>query len=155
MVRSLRLDHHVGDAIETGVQILVESDSRNSGMLFAHVKAACDGFELSHVVLAGADGFNRGKGHYYFTAMANLVTKRCLFATSDKDSLVWEALSGESPRHNGRPKAIRYAVMDIGAAYIEKVSDNLEYAQLVYDEFQSHRLCGVGLQTSPKDREAG
>ena len=116
-------------------EILGESDSRMWRMLFAHVKAAYERLSFENVVWVGADEMNRRKGHNYLTVFADLVAKRVLFATPGKDASVWEAFAGELQRHNGHPKAIRYAAIDMSAAYIKGVSDNLGNAQVVYDKF--------------------
>jgi len=116
-------------------EILGESDSRMWRMLFAHVKAAYERLSFENVVWVGADEMNRRKGHNYLTVFADLVAKRVLFATPGKDASVWEAFAGELLRHNGHPKAIRYAAIDMSAAYIKGVSDNLGNAQVVYDKF--------------------
>ena len=116
-------------------EILGESDSRMWRMLFAHVKAAYERLSFENVVWVGADEMNRRKGHNYLTVFADLVAKRVLFATPGKDASVWEAFAGELLRHNGHPKAIRYAAIDMSVAYIKGVSDNLGNARVVYDKF--------------------
>ncbi len=115
-------------------EILGESDSRMWRMLFAHVKAAYERLSFENVVWVGADEMNRRKGHNYLTVFADLVAKRVLFAAPGKDASVLEAFAGELQRHNGHPKAIRYAAIDMSVAYIKGVSDNLGNAQVMYDK---------------------
>ena len=115
-------------------QILVgESDTRIWRMLFAHVKAAHARLSFDNVVRVGADEMNRRKGHNYLPVFTDLVAKRVFFPTPGKDASVWEKFAGELLQHNGHPKAIRYAAIDMSAAYIKGVSDNLGNAQVVYD----------------------
>jgi len=116
-------------------QILGESDTRMWRMLFAHVKAAHARLSFDNVVWVGADEMNRRKGHNYLTVFADLLAKRVLFATPGKDASVWEAFAAELLLHNGHPKAIQYVAIDMSAAYIKGVSDNLGNAQVVYDKF--------------------
>jgi transposase len=97
-------------------------------MLFAHVKAAYERLSFENVVWVGADEMNRRKEQNYLTVFADLVAKRVLLATPGKDASVWEAFAGELLRHNGHPKAIRYAAIDMSVAYIKGVSDNLANA---------------------------
>ena len=111
-------------------QILGESDTRMWRMLFAHVKAAHARLSFDNVIWVRADEMNRRKGHNYLTVFADLLAKRVLFATPGKGASVWGAFAGELLRHNGHPKAI-----DMSAAYIKGVSDNLGNAQVVYDKF--------------------
>ena len=121
--------------VKRASQILGESDTRMWRMLFVHVKAAHAGLSFDNVVWVGADEMNRRKGHNYLTVFADLLAKRVLFATPGKDASVWEAFAAELLRHNGHPKAIQYVAIDMSAAYIKGVSDNLGNAQVVYDKF--------------------
>jgi transposase len=116
-------------------EILGETDSRMCRILFAHVNTAYERLRFENVVWVGANEMNRLKGHNYLTVFADLVAKRVLFASPGKDASVCEAFAGELQRHNGHPKAIRYAALDMSVAYIKGVSDNLANAQVVYDKF--------------------
>ncbi len=97
-------------------EILGESDSRMCRMLFAHVNAAHERLRFENVVWVGANEMNRLNGHKYLTVFADLVAKRVLFATPGKDASVWEAFAGELLRHNGHPKAIQHADIEMSAA---------------------------------------
>ncbi len=116
-------------------QILGESDSRMWRMLFANVKVAHARLSFDNVVWVGAHEMNRRKGHNYLTVFADPLAKRVLFATPSKDASVWEAFAVELLRHNGHPKAIRRVAIDMSAAYIRGVADNLGNAQVVYEKF--------------------
>ncbi len=105
-------------------------------MLFAHVKAAHASLSFDNVVWEGADEVNRRKkGHKYLTVFADLVAKRVFFATPGKDVSVWEAFTGDLLQHNGYPKVIRYAAIDMSAAYTKGVNENLGNDRAVYDKF--------------------
>jgi transposase len=111
--------------------IFGESDSWIWRMLFAHVKAAYERLSFENVVWVGADEMNLRKGHNHLTEFADLLAKRVLFAPPGKDASVWKAFAGELQRHNGHPKANEYAAIELSAAYIKGVSDNLRNAQVV------------------------
>ena len=68
-------------------QILGESNTRMSRMLFAHVKAPYERLSFENVVWLGADEMNRRKGHNYLTVFADLLAKRVIFATPGKPPL--------------------------------------------------------------------
>ncbi len=116
-------------------EILGESDQRMWRMLFAHVDAAYARLSLEEVVWVGADEMNRRKGHNYLTVFADLVQKRVVFATPGKDASTWEAFAAELLRHNGHPKSITQAAIDMSAAYAKGVRENFGNAQIVYDKF--------------------
>lgn len=116
-------------------EILGETDKRLWRMLFLHVEAAHRKLEWDGVVWVGADEMNRRKGHNYLTVFADLQAKRVLFATEGKDASTWEAFADELLKHNGHPKAILQAAIDMSPAYIKGVRENLGNAEIVFDKF--------------------
>jgi transposase len=110
-------------------------DMRLWRMLFAHVDAAYAELDMSEVAFVGADEMNRRKGHNYLTVFCDLVKKRVLFACEGKDAGVWEAFADALIEHNGDPRAIEQAAMDMSAAYIKGVKENFRNAQIVFDKF--------------------
>jgi transposase len=116
-------------------EILGETDQRLWRMLMAHVEAAYQDLSMEEVVWIGADEMNRRKGHNYLTVFADLVARRVLFATEGKDAATWQAFAEELLKHNGHPKAIQQAAIDMSPAYIRGVQDNLGNAAIVFDKY--------------------
>lgn len=116
-------------------EILGETDQRLWRMLFGHVDAAWKELSWENVVWVGADEMNRRKGHNYLTVFVDLVEKRVLLAVEGKDAEVWERFAEQLFKHNGHPKAITQAAIDMSPAYIKGVRDNLGNAAVVFDKF--------------------
>src|ERR1051325_144209 len=116
-------------------EILGETDQRLWRMLFMHVEAAYRKLEMDGVVWVGADEMNRRKGHNYLTVFADLKARRVIFAVEGKDAKTWEAFVEELLKHNGHPKAITQAAIDMSPAYIKGVEDNLGNAEIVFDKY--------------------
>jgi transposase len=116
-------------------EILGESDHRLWRMLFAHVRLAYAQLTMEDVVWVGADEMNRRKGHNYLTVFADLVAKRVLFAIEGKDAAVWKAFADELLKHNGHPKSVTQAAIDMSPAYKKGVKENFGNAQVVFDKF--------------------
>lgn len=116
-------------------EILGETDKRLWRMLFRHVEAAYRASSMEDVVWIGADEMNRRKGHNYLTVFADLKARRVLFATEGKDASTWEAFVDELLKHNGHPKAITQAAIDMSPAYIKGAKENLGNAEIVFDKF--------------------
>jgi transposase len=89
--------------------------------------------EFQEVVWIGPDEINRRKGYNYLTVFANLLAKRVIFATANKDATVWDAFALELLRHTGQPNAMQYVATEISVEYIKGASDNLGNAQTMYD----------------------
>jgi transposase len=107
-------------------------------MLRAHVEAARSQVDWSEVVWVGADEMNRRKGHNYVTVFADPLNKRVLFGTEGKDASVWESFAQELQAHNGHPKAITQAAIDMSPAYIKGGRKNFGNAELVFDKFHEY-----------------
>lgn len=138
-------------------EILGETDQRLWRMLFAHVDAAWAQMSWETVVWVGADEMNRKKGHNYLTVFADLEAKRVLLAVEGKDAGVWERFADELLKHNGHPKAITQVAIDMSAAYIRGVKDNLGNAQIVFDKFHlvSHAVEAVDKVRRKEARSEG
>ncbi len=85
-------------------------------MLFTHMKAVYEPLSFENLVWVGANEMNRRQGQNYLTVFADLLAKQVIFAAPGKDASVWEAFDKELLWHNGHPKAIRYAAIDMSAA---------------------------------------
>lgn len=116
-------------------EILGETDQRLWRMVIAQVKAAHQALSLEKVVWVGADEMNRRKGHNYITVFADLLQKRVIFATPGKDAGVWQTFVEELVKHNGHPKSITQAAIDMSPAYVKGVTENLGNARIVFDKF--------------------
>jgi len=142
-------------------EILGETDTRLWRMVMAHVQAAHAQLSMEEVVWIGADEMNRRKGHNYLTVFADLIARRVLFATPGKDSSTWQAFVDALLKHNGHPKSITQAAIDMSPAYIKGVTENLGNAQIVFDKFHVIKQVVEGVtqvrrleaQTDPIARE--
>lgn len=121
--------------VKKAAEIIGETDSRMWRVLLAHVEAAYGALEMSEVVAIGVDEMNRRKGHHYLTVFADLVKKRVLLATEGKDAATFQAFVQALGEHNGHPKAITAAAIDMSPAYRKGVRENLGNAEVVFDKF--------------------
>lgn len=116
-------------------EILGTTDQTLWRMLFAHVDKAYAALDLSETTWIGVDELSCRKGHEYLSVFADLVAKRVIFATPGKDHEVFAAFVEALLAHNGHPKAITQAAIDMSAAYRKGVAENLANAEIVYDKF--------------------
>lgn len=116
-------------------EILGETDQRLWRMLFAHIQAAHAQLSMEEVVWGGADEMNCKKGHHYLTVFVDLLAKRVLFATAGKDATTWEAFATALLAHNGHPKAVTQAAIDMSPAYRKGVAEHFGNATVSFDKF--------------------
>jgi len=94
-----------------------------------HVDAAYSQLDMSDVIWIGADELSARKGHDYLTVFADLQAKRVIFATEGKDASTFQRFADELHAHNGHPKAITQAAIDMSPAYQKGTRDNLGNAK--------------------------
>lgn len=125
--------------------ILGEHDTTLWRMLLAHVRKAYAALDLSELVHVGVDEMNCRKGHHYLTVFADLIARRVVFATAGKDHTTFRRFSEEILRHNGHPKAVTLAAIDLSAACQKGVREELANAQVVFDPFHVSALVSAAV----------
>ena len=113
-----------------------ETGPRLWRMLFAHVDKAYAALDMSAGCWIGVDEMNCRKGHDSLTVFADLVKKRVLFATEGQDAQTFRAFGEALSAHDGHPKAIPQAALDMSAADQKGVREELPNAARVFDKFQ-------------------
>lgn len=121
--------------VKKASEIMGETDQRMWRVLFAHVDKAYAALDLSETVWIGADEMNCRKGHHYLTVFADLLKRRVIFATEGKDHTTFKAFVEALLKHNGHPKAITQAAIDMSPAYQKGVAQQLPNATIVFDKF--------------------
>jgi transposase len=125
--------------------ILGENDTRLWRMLFKHVDQAYAALDLSGLVHLGVDEMNTRKGHHYLSVFADLIQRRVVFATPGKDHTVFRRFVEALLQHNGHPKAITAAAIDMSVAYQKGVREELANAQVVFDPFHVSALVSAAM----------
>jgi len=114
-------------------------------MLLAHVARARRRLDRSDLVSLGVDEMSSRQGHHYLTVLANLVARRVVFATEGQDHATFERFCEDLLAHNGHPKAITQAAIDLSAADQKGLRENFGNAQVVFDPFHVGAWVGVAV----------
>jgi len=130
-----------------------ETDTRLWRMLHAYVRREYPRLDFSNVTCVGCDEMSVRRGHRYVTVFCDMIGKRVLFACEGKDAATWDAFASELGQHNGHPKAITQASVDMSAAYVKGVRENCANATVVFDKFHVVALANKALGAVRK-REA-
>jgi len=110
-----------------------------------YVKAARDKEDMSGVRHIGIDETSLRKGHEYVTAVHDLEQKRLLFVTEGRDHQTVDAFAKDLAEHGGSAQAIRHVSMDMSAAYLLGVQQQLPQAAICYDRFHVAALAGKAM----------
>ena len=126
-------------------KLLGEHDTRLWRMLLAHVALARRRLDRSDLVSLGVDEMSSRQGHHYLTVFADLGARRVVFATDGKDHATFALFYEDLLAHNGHPRALTQAAIDLSAADQKGLRENLGNAQGVFDPFHVCAWVGVAV----------
>jgi transposase len=110
-----------------------------------YVKVARAQDDMSGVQHIGIDETSLRKGHEYVTAVHDLQQKRLLFVTEGRDHQTVHAFAKDLVEHGGSAQAISHVSMDMSAAYLKGVQQQLPRAAICYDRFHVAALAGKAM----------
>jgi transposase len=116
-------------------EVVGEQDTRIWRIIRHHVNLAYTTKKFDTVTKIGCDETSSRKGHNYVTVFADMESGDVLFVTKGKDSSTIEAFAEELPKHEAKPEQILEVTMDMSAAFIRGVHDNLSQASVTFDKF--------------------
>jgi len=101
--------------------------------------------DMSGVRHIGIDETSLRKGHEYVTAVHDLQQKRLLFVTEGRDHQTVNAFAKDLAEHGGNAQRISHVSMDMSAAYLLGVQQQLPQAAICYDRFHVAALAGKAM----------
>lgn len=110
-----------------------------------YVKLARERDDMSGVRHIGIDETSLRRGHEYVTAVHDLQQKRLLFVTEGRDHQTVDAFAKDLAEHGGSAQAISHVSMDMSAAYLKGVQQQLPQAAICYDRFHVAALAGKAM----------
>lgn len=132
-------------AVARAAQTLGETAPRLWRLLHKHVDAAYAEADFSNVSCVGGDEMAARKGHKYISVFADLIKKRVLFATEDRDAGVFPQFIEALEAHNGHRHALTEVSLDLSPAYLKGVRENCRNATVVHDKY--HVIANLILAT--------
>ena len=109
------------------------------------IEKAISNDDLSEVKQTGIDETSRRKGHEYITQFVDLEKHRTIFVTEGKDASTVEKFVEELEIKNGKKENIELVSMDMSAAFIAGVMEQLPDSQIVFDKFHLVKMLNEAL----------
>ncbi len=125
-------------------RLIDEHDTRVWRVLQHYVEQARAEADFSKVTAVGVDETSRRRGHNYISVFMDLDKEhsRVLFATEGKDARTVKAFKQDLEAHGGKAEQIEEACLDMSAAFISGLAEQLPNAQLTFDNFHLMQLLG-------------
>jgi transposase len=100
---------------------------------------------MSGVRHIGIDETSLRKGHECVTAVHDLEQKRLLFVTEGRDHQTVDAFAKDLAEQGGNAQAITHVSMDMSAAYLKGVQQQLPQAAICCDRFHVAAQAGKAM----------
>jgi transposase len=91
--------------------------------------------DFSNVKALAIDETSRARGHDYITLAADAVERTVLFVAEGHDAKTIQALAADLQVHGCPPEQIQSVSIDMSAAFIRGVTDQLPNARITFDKF--------------------
>jgi transposase len=80
------------------------------------------------------------RGHDYVSLFVDIDQRRVLFVTEGRGADTVEAFADDLEAHNGDASRVKQVCIDMSAAFIKGVTDNLTEAEITFDKFHAVKL---------------
>ena len=121
------------------------TDQRLWRILRHYVEDARANEAYDDVTAIAVDETSSRRGHKYVTVVADIETKRVIYATPGKDAATLGRFTTDFHAHNGDSDAIRQICMDMSPAYIAAARECFPNAEHTYDHFHVMKLANEAL----------
>jgi transposase len=121
-------------------RLIGEHDTRLWRIIHHYVEQALKRADFSKVMRIAVDETASKRGHNYITVFVDIDERRVLYVTDGKDAKTIEAFADDLEAHGGDASRIKEVCIDMSAAFIKGVTENLTEAQITFDKFHAVKL---------------
>ena len=121
-------------------RLIGEHDTRLWRVIIHYVEQALARADFSKVMRIAVDETASKRGHNYITLFVDIDERRVLYVTDGKDAKTIEAFADDLEAHGGDASRIKEVCIDMSAAFIKGVTENLTEAQITFDKFHAVKL---------------
>ena len=126
--------------VKAVARMVGEHDTRLWRVIHHYVDKARAASDASGVTRLAIDETAARRGQDYITLFVDIEQARVLFATEGKDAATVAAFAEDLTAHGGDPAAIAEVCIDMSAAFIKGVSENLPNAAITFDKFHAVKI---------------
>jgi transposase len=126
--------------VAAAARLMGEHDTRLWRVLHHWVEQARARADYSQVRRVAIDETAARRGHDYISLFVDIDERRVLFVTEGRDAKAVEAFADDLEVHNGDASHIKQVCIDMSAAFIKGVTENLTEAEITFDKFHAVKL---------------
>ena len=126
--------------VAAAARLMGEHDTKMWRVLHYWVETARERADYSDVKRVCIDETAAKRGHDYVSLFVDIDQRRVLFVTEGRGADTVEAFADDLEAHNGDASHIKEVCIDMSAAFITGVTENLTEAEITFDKFHAVKL---------------
>jgi transposase len=126
--------------VAAAARLMNEHDTRMWRVLHHWVEEARACADYNDVRRVAIDETAAKRGHDYVSLFVDIDKRRVMFVTEGRDAKTVEAFADDLEAHNGDASHIKQVCIDMSAAFIKGVTENLTEAEITFDKFHAVKL---------------
>ena len=126
--------------VAAAARLMGEHDTRMWRVLHHWAEQARERADYSGVRRVAIDETAAKRGHDYMSLFVDIDKRSVLFATEGRGAETIAKFADDLEAHNGHASNIKQVCIDMSAAFIKGVTDNLPEAEITFDKFHAVKL---------------
>jgi transposase len=126
--------------VRAAARLVGEHDTKLWRVLHHWVEQARERADYADVKRVAIDETAARRGHDYVSLFVDIDQRRVLFVTEGRGADTVEAFADVLEAHNGDASRVKQVCIDMSAAFIKGVTDNLTEAEITFDKFHAVKL---------------
>jgi transposase len=131
--------------VKAVARMVGEHDTRLWRVIHHYVDKARAASDASGVTRLAVDETSARGGQEFISLFVDIDRSRVLFATEGKDAATVAAFAKDLTAHGGDPAAIAEVCIDMSAAFIKGIGENLPNAAITFDKFHAVKIINAAV----------
>jgi len=131
--------------VKAVARMVGEHDTRLWRVIHHYVDKARAASDASGVTTLAVDETSARGGQEFISLFVDIDRARVLFATEGKDAATVAAFAEDLTAHGGDPAAIAEVCIDMSAAFIKGIGENLPNAAITFDKFHAVKIINAAV----------
>jgi transposase len=126
--------------VAAAARLVGEHDTRMWRVLHHWVERARERADYADVKRVAIDETAAKRGHDYVSLFVDIDQRRVVFVTEGRGADTVAEFADDLEAHNGDASHVKQVCIDMSAAFIKGVTDNLTEAEITFDKFHAVKL---------------
>jgi transposase len=137
--------------VAAAARLMGEHDTKMWRVLHYWVEAARERADYADVKRVAIDETAAKRGHDYVSLFVDIDERRVLFVTEGRGADTVREFADDLEAHDGDASHIKEVCIDMSAAFIKGVGENLTEAQITFDKFHAVKLVNDAVDKVRRD----